>query len=948
MAHTGFKRAGVLALVGLLLTSTAARAQSTIAGVVKDSSGAVLPGVTVEASSPALIEHTRAVTTDSSGQYKLIELRPGTYGVTFTLQGFNSMKREGIVLESNFTATINAELTVGTVSETVTVKGGSPVVDVQNALVQQVVSKELLEAIPTGRSYQSVAQTAPGIMLDRPDVGGSEAFFATNLFVHGSGVSDQTFLLDGIDLSDGEADGRFTGMYRDAGDNEEIVYQTSAITAETSRGGVRVNMIGSTGGNQFKGAVFLGYTPGSLQSNNLTPEIIAAGLPTPESLQRSQDYNLTLGGPIKRDKIWFFSSSRYWTIDRLAAGAFNHDGSRASDDVTHTASSLRLTMQPTPNDKIQLYYARMINRTLYNRGVGPTVTPDASIYQTTPIGYNALTKWTSTVSNKLLLDASYIMTMVHPKLAPQPFVTADPSIISKRDLTTGVSYDATATQIDFYDQKWSAQGSAAYVTGAHSFKSGIQYGRPIYRTTVTGNGDLTQNYLNGVPTSVTVRNTPTDHTDLVSDFGAYVQDVWTIRHLTVNYGLRFEHFNGSMKAQDIGAGRFVPARHFDALTDVPNWNNWTPRFGLVYDLTGNGKTALKVSANKYMVGQSVSFTENYLPIATISDTRTWIDLNRDNIAQNNEIGPSNISGFGTRAVNSIDQNLKRPYQIEYNVAVQREIFPRVSMTAGYFRRQYNDLIYSNNILLTAADYIPVVIKNPLDNSDLTIYNLNPARRGLVQNVDATAPNDTNVYNGFEAAVNARQGKATWFGGLTVGKRVVNNCDGPITVGTVSYTYPDPNLLRFCDDSSLVPWQAQLKFTGSYTLPWDFRVSGTFQSNTGNPVGPAAGAVRNNPEMGLQNIYNVTRTQVPSLTLATLAVNLIPPGSQFLDRVNQLDMRFGRNFTIGQRSIDVSADIFNLLNVAPLMRVNETFGSAYLRPNEVLQARTVRLTANLTF
>src|SRR5206468_7937624 len=143
---------------------------------------------------------------------------------------------EGLVLEANFTATVNADLTVGAVQETMTVTGASPTVDVQNALVQQVINRELLDVIPTGRSWQSVGQTAPGIMLDRPDVGGSEAFFSTNLFVHGSGISDQTFLLDDIDLSDGEADGRFTGMYRDDGDNEQIAYQTSAITAETSRG----------------------------------------------------------------------------------------------------------------------------------------------------------------------------------------------------------------------------------------------------------------------------------------------------------------------------------------------------------------------------------------------------------------------------------------------------------------------------------------------------------------------------------------------------------------------------------------------------------------------------------------------------------------------------------------------------------------------------------------
>jgi hypothetical protein len=936
----------VAAALWLVWLPGAAHAQSAIAGTVRDETGAVVPGATIEASSPALIEKVRAAVTDGNGQYKIIDLRPGLYSVTITLTGFNAVKRDGIDLPANFTAQVNAVLMAGAIAETLVVTSDSPVVDVQNAVVQNVVSRQVLDSIPTGRSYQSVGQTAPGITVDRPDVGGSEAFFATNLFVHGSGISDQSFQLDGIDLSDGEADGRYTGMYRDDGDNEEIVYQTSAITAETSRGGVRVNMIGRTGSNQFRSAAFLGYTPGTLQSNNLSPAIIAAGLPTPESMRHAGDFNFTLGGPVARDKIWFFSSTREWGIYKYAAGAFYSDGSRATDDMVHLASSLRLTMQPSWKDKVQVYYARMLKRTLYNRYVGPTTTPEASALQTTPIAHNILAKWTSTQSNRLLLDAGWILTMVHPKIWPQPAVVADPTIISKRDLGTGITYDANPTYLDLYDEKWSAQGSASYVTGSHSFKTGVQYGRPIYRTSLKVNGDLVQNYLFGVPTSVTVYNTPLDHTDLITDLGAYAQDAWTIGHMTVNYGLRFEHFNGMMKAQDLGAGQFVPPRHFAALENVPNWNNWTPRFGLVYDVSGNGKTAVKVSANKYMVGQSVSFTENYLPISTLTDTRTWRDLNGDNIAQANEIGPSNISNFGTRTVNTIDPGLKRPYQVEYNAGIQRELRTGMALTAGYFRRQYYNLTYTNNTALTASDYIPVNIVTPIDGPVLTIYNLDPAKRGLVQLVDLTSPNNKNIYNGVELSLTGRLNKAMLFGGITSGKRTVNNCDGPATVGSVTYYYPDPNLLRFCDSTSYVSWQTQVKLTGTYTLPLNFQVSGTFQSNPGNPVGAASATVRANPEMGLQDIYNVTRAVVPNLTQATVTVNLIAPGSRYLDRVNQLDMRFGRRFTVRRAKLELSADLFNILNSAPLMRVNEAYGPAFLRPNEVLQARTLRLTANI--
>src|SRR5882757_9360160 len=251
----------------IALMPAAAWAQSAIAGVVKDTSGAVMPGVTVEAASPALIERLRSVVTDGQGQYKIVDLRPGVYAITFTLPGFNTVKRDGVELPANFTATINIELRVGSLEETVTVSGQSPVVDVQNAVQQTVLNRQVLDAVPTGRSIPTLGALLPGARLALPDVGGTSGMQNRDLTVHGSDGRDTTFMVDGMILNGIEGDGSVQSYFNEAM-FEEISYQTSAISAEVSAGGVRANMIPKDGGNAYKGTLFFSSANKDLQSNN--------------------------------------------------------------------------------------------------------------------------------------------------------------------------------------------------------------------------------------------------------------------------------------------------------------------------------------------------------------------------------------------------------------------------------------------------------------------------------------------------------------------------------------------------------------------------------------------------------------------------------------------------------------------------------------------------------
>ena len=327
------RRSGVLlvALATCLLAVPAvARAQSVIAGIVKDTSGAVLPGVTVEASSDVLIEKTRAVTTDGSGQYKIVDLRPGSYSVTFTLPGFQTIKREGIDLPAEFTATINADMKVGSIEETITVTTAAPVVDVQSAAHTQVLTREDVDNLPTGRTIQGIGQMVVGVSLSLPDVGGSRAAMQTYMSVRGNSAANNTVLVDGMVVNGLEANGAVQSYFNDAM-AQEMSYQTSGIDASVSAGGVKLNMIPKDGGNRFSGAAQVSYRPGAWQGNNLTQRLKDAGVSANNVTDYIYDLSGAQGGPIVKDKIWFFATARDYRTNNGVTNTFFDDGSQGKD-----------------------------------------------------------------------------------------------------------------------------------------------------------------------------------------------------------------------------------------------------------------------------------------------------------------------------------------------------------------------------------------------------------------------------------------------------------------------------------------------------------------------------------------------------------------------------------------------------------------------------------------
>jgi hypothetical protein len=521
-----------------------------------------------------------------------------------------------------------------------------------------------------------------------------------------------------------------------------------------------------------------------------------------------------------------------------------------------------------------------------------------------------------------------------------------PFDLSHLELTTGLTTVAVGSRWIYKDTRPELVASVSYATGSHAFKTGISQLWGYQALSNPHHANISSlRFVGGQPNSVTVTNGPNaERDDLNADLGLYVQDRWTVNRLTFNLGARFDHFNVSIPEQSAPAGNFVPARRFAAITNQPNWNDWATRFGVAYDLFGTGRTALKAYANKYMAGQSMALTSPYNPMALQMDTRSWKDLDGNGTVldangnvQYAEIGPALNSNFGlSNGTTRTDPNLPRDYNWEQSVLIQHELRSGVGITAGYYRRQFYNLRWTQNVLVDSdRDYTPFTFTAPRDprlpngsGELITLYNLNPNKLGLVDNLVKASGNNWQKYNGFEVTTNARLSNgAVVFGSVTTERLASNLCE----VG-------DPNTRRFC--ATTPPFRTLFKVSGSYPLPYDLRLSAMFQAKPGlNQSGQSLGAT-----------YNVTSAiaGVPLTGGGTRSVRLIEPNTLFYDYQNTLDLRVLRTFRLGRVRASVLADVYNVFNVGTIAQVNETWGPVWGRPQLILLGRYVRFGTQIDF
>jgi len=992
VSRTNNIRIAIVLLSSTLLLPVAASAQqdSSIAGLVSDTSGGVLPGVTVEATSPALLTGSRTAFTDGEGRYNITPLPPGTYSITFGLPGFSTVLREDIVLSSGFTAAINANMQVGGIEETITVTGASPLVDVQNVRQQTRVTNELRAALPSGgNGLMAVTKLVPG-MTNGTDQGGGGALGiygsnqSTSATYHGKGSTVDSY--DGMQTNNLSGIGSVSYVMNPATVSETAV-QTGGISAE-SMSGFGINMIPKEGGNIYSGSFDGTYAGESFQNSNVEKLRDRGVEGDGQKTLYAYDSNVTVGGPIQQDRVWFFAAGRFMgTHNEVPDKFFNStqgtpfftpDFSKPHTNRDFLRSgAMRVTAQLSDRNKINLFGDTQYFQT---RGRQGNNAPESqTCWSMWPQGVYQGT-FTSTVSSRLLFEAAAGLTKgpfpCGPEKVTDPFdfVVKDTDI-TIRQRTTGYRYNAKSAYLLKNDNdRYMQRASMAYVTGSHNFKTGFTMQQHINNRNTKRNMDQAWRFKNGLPERITIYAPSQELNRTNADLGIYAQDQWTLERLTMNLGVRFDYFNGSVLEQKVTSGLFVSEQTFPEVKNKPNWTDINPRLGMSYDLTGNGRTALKASLGRYVGKEAVSVARAFNPIfARVNSTNIgWNDANGDfvpdcdllNPLANGECGKYSNANFGKDNPKAFVANSNltegfgnRDYYWDLSTEVQHEIAAGVSMQVGYYRNwsdhfrglprgDFRTVFLRDNTLVTPEDYDPYCITAPLDSrlpsgggyEICGLYDISEEKFGLSEEI-GVRPGDygdqSRVSDYVTASVNSRLNNGVEFGGsLDMGRTIEDRC----------FTIDSPQVLLHCKTDRGFIEQTQMKFFGVMPLPGDFVVSGTFQNLSGAPWGADYSASSASIESSLGRPLAGGKRSA--------AVPLIEPFSLFEPRRNLLDMRVSKvfaDFGNGMR-LQVNVDVYNLMNDASLLVVNDSFGSQWLNSGNrgIAAPRLFQMGGRLTF
>ena len=756
----------------LFACPAAALGQGVIAGTVKDVSGGALAGASVEARSPALIEKVRTTVTDNDGQYRIEDLRPGLYTVTFSLSGWNPYVREGVELTGSFTATVDAQFTAAAVAETVVVTQEIPIIDARSSQHELTLASDVVKSVPTVRSYNALLALIPGVVTTANDtVTGT----ATTAFpVHGGRSTEGRLFVNGLNVGSPPSGNSATSYVVDVGNAEEVAFSAPGGLGESETAGLVMNIVPKTGGNRTKGSMFASGTGGSLQDDNLTNILREQGVMSPPPLTKVYDVSGTVGGPIVRDRVWYFveghtgGSTRYMpnVYYNLNAGDPSHwlyapdFGRPEYSDRTFENASMRLTWQATPRNKVGGFWdAQTLCRTCTGATPGLSepgrISPEAVGVLGRPLHVSQAT-WSSPVNNRLLLDAGFGGTYFGVgNFERQPNPTRDLIRVAEQ-CASGCAANGSIPGLVYRSQDFSTaytgsylwKGSLSYVTGGHSLKVGYQHTLMTDdRTWMTNDQNLTYRFNNGVPNQLTESISPWVNNARVGWDALFVQEQWTRHRLTLQGALRFDRARSWFPQQQEGPSRFLPVPIvIPETTGVDSYKDITPRVGAAWDVFGTGRTALKVNVGKYLESAGATGTyantnptlrlpQTTMAFGTAGVTRTWADANGNFVpdcdllnvnAQDLRDRGGDLCGvvsntsFGQNVLtNSFDPGILRGWGVRpsdwtLGVSLEHQILPRGSVAVSYTRRWYQGFSVADNLALAPTDLTPFSVTAPVD------------------------------------------------------------------------------------------------------------------------------------------------------------------------------------------------------------------------------------------
>src|SRR6478735_4214964 len=988
-------------VVYLVAFPSSASAQASITGVAKDASGAVLPGVTVEASSPDLIEKARTATTDDGGRYRIVDLRTGTYTVTFTLTGFATVRREGVVLSGSFTATIDAELKVGALQETLTVTAESPIVDTQSVRRTTTIDSDVITSIPVTRSYNSLMQLMPNTVTQ-------------------AGSSSDVQTAPGMVVFGGSG-----------GRSNEGRLNVDGISVGSAFNGAGVSSYIAEGGNSFHGAAYLSGVTEGMVGSNYSQALQDRGLTVPGQLRKIWDYTGAVGGPILKNRLWFFATAREEGSERGVPGMFANKNAGDPTKFTYVADTTRpavlaasyriytarLTSQVTPRNKVSFHWdeqqpceggtdASFSNSAcrkspdtgfVYAGSTAPptpsasaTAAPETSAYRDHGVRVQQA-KWSSPVSNHVLLDAAWGSYKSHYGGVPVPGLNTTDLVRITEQCAAGCANNGGIANLTYRSPiyfpsiNWNTQWNAnvSFVTGSHNIKVGYQ-GAYLYDDRKVGGGIynstlLTYRTNNGIPDQLTENIAGDDVHQRVEFHALYAQEQWTLGRATVQGALRYDHAFSFFPAQTVGGQRFLPTvTNYPETQGVTGYNDLWPRGGIAYDLFGTGKTSVKFNFGRYLeAAQNGGLFTALNPTTRISTSasRSWTDNNGNWVpdcdllntaAQSpattgsiDTCGANTKANFGTPVFDStLDPSLQSGWGVrsgasQWGASVQQQVLPRMSVELSYLRRWLVNFPVLDNRARGPEDHTLFGVVAPIDprlpnGGGYTVdgfYNVTAAAAARLndnyQTLDTKIATQTQAADSISVNLTARpRSGLTLQGGFNTANTHSDSC-------ALRTLLPETTPLNpYCNNST--GWITRYTAISSYVVPKiDVLVSGTLRSDKGVPLA-ANWAAPNSATVGLNRPFAGIAGQ-------TVTVNLIEPNTQFGDRVNEINLRFAKIVRFGGTRSNIGVDLYNAFNAAPVLSYNPTYsptvtsGTAnWLRPTSVLQARYVKISAQIDF
>jgi hypothetical protein len=961
------KRWGILAAAfALLLTGPVsvfaqgggASSTGSISGQVVDDSGGVLPGVTVTATSPAQMGTLSAVTNEE-GMFRFPSVPPGEYKVSFELAGFGTLVREGIRVTLGFNAAVNVKLAVAALQETVTVSGESPTIDTTATRIQTNYDQEKLASIPNARDMWSLLATTPSIVLNRVDVGGSTAGTQTTYFAYGYAGQNRP-LIEGINTTEGTS---AAGFYLDYGSFEEVFIGAAGNSAEMPNPGVLTQFVSKSGGNNFSVNVYYDYENEKIQGRNLEADQIVPNTAIRDDGNRLAGYynlNLGVGGPIVRDKVWFFGGylNQQNKVAAPPSGSFLDGTTFRTKLFNYTGKA---TYQMNQNNKfigyIQHGTKQQPNRTDNSNRISSVVhiTADSTVLQDSP-SWVYKGEWNGTIGQNAFAE------LRAGQFGYNFGLVSNTNDIRYESVDTG---QVIGGGRDWMNRRRRNQytGSLSlfkdnFAGGSHTFKFGGEYldesGNIIwnqyYRDQVIHfvNGPLTGPLSATTPNGVRLHN-PSSSKNGLKQISLFVTDSWTIKKLTLNVGARFDRYTPWLPEQTVPQSRFNPAAAtLPEVSSVLTFNHIVPRLGAIYDIVGDGRTVLKANWGRFYYNTGVNLADAVNPNTSnqYSDY-TWNDLNGDRVYQAGEEGVQSVNfRFTGVAGAALDPDMKNSYTDEASFFVEREVMRDLGVRVGYVLKNDNDgwqQIVPNRPF--EAYNVPVSVVDPgpdgsaattADNgSNLQLFNLdNPAGRPVTQFV-TNIDDYEGTYRTLEFSSNKRYSNRwsmnasfsyTWSEewSRTYFNNVFATAVNQFSLFGAHAT--NPNERTFNDFTN---WN--VKFSGTVDAGWGLRVTPVLKSQSGAPYGR------------IVNVAGCTATvTVNCLNYGAQAVLAEPIGTRRQETVTLVDFRVEKQIRFADRArVGLFLDLFNVLNSNTPINITWTSGARFERATTVIPPRIAK-------